>query len=194
MELVGVLDAPAQMTMRERLLLFALVMARRPTRVLEIGTCDGGSALIMRRALEASARLVSVDPMPRWSAEVRDALGPNTMLVTTASPDGVAEAAALASGPFDFVLIDGDHTADGVETDIVAVVPHLADGAVLVFHDAHYWRVREGIERGLRNDARLVDAGMVSVEETPQGTMEEGQPVIWGGLRLLRYGSGGQPS
>lgn len=190
MDLTGVLDGPAQMTMGERLLLFALVCGLRPRRVLEVGTCEGGSALLMRRALDPAARLVCIDPQPRWTADMQQSLGENTWLIAAPSPPAIAPAVQRAGGAIDFVLIDGDHTAAGVERDIVGVVPYLAEGAVVVLHDAHYWRVQEGIARALDVVPDLLDAGMVSVEATPAGIEEEGHLVVWGGLRMLRFTGG----
>jgi hypothetical protein len=34
---------------------------------------------------------------------------------------------------------------------------------------------------------RLSDCGMISVEQTPENRIENGHPVIWGGLRMVRY-------
>ncbi|WP_239491664.1 O-methyltransferase [Luteitalea sp. TBR-22] len=181
------LDTPAQMTFRERLLLYAFAVARRPARVLEIGTCEGGSALILRRALGAEPLIVCIDPAPRWSEETRRELGARTQLLTTRSPGAIAAAATIAGGPFDLVLVDGDHTTEGVAADLHGVVPHLAAGAHLLLHDAHYWRVRDGIDRVLGEVPSLRDAGLLSTEQTIADRHEEGHPVIWGGLRLLYH-------
>lgn len=36
---------------------------------------------------------------------------------------------------FDFILIDGDHTYDGVKKDFLRVRPHIREGGVICFHD-----------------------------------------------------------
>ena len=64
--------APVWMTLAERLLLFSLVYGLRPQRYLEIGTLQGGSALLACHAMdmtESSGRITCVDPEPRISAE-----------------------------------------------------------------------------------------------------------------------------
>lgn len=38
-------------------------------------------------------------------------------------------------GPFDLILIDGDHSYAGIRADTVLAVEHAADGAILVYHD-----------------------------------------------------------
>jgi len=182
-----VLDTPAQMTPRERLLLFALVTAALPTRVLEIGSCEGGSTLIIHRALDPSAVLVSIDPRPRWSDATRRELEPRTHLITGSSPESLPAAMQCAGGKFQFALVDGDHSALGVAADLRGLAAYLEPGALVLLHDAHYWRVREGIDAVLREKGPFVDVGLVSVEPTPEGREEQGHAVVWGGLRLLRF-------
>ncbi|HEU5099279.1 MAG TPA: class I SAM-dependent methyltransferase, partial [Roseiflexaceae bacterium] len=89
---------------------------------------------------------------------------------------------------FDFALIDGDHERKGVIKDIEGVLPLMANGAYLVFHDAYYYGVADGIDRMLnKHKKRLTDCGMISTEQTVEGRTVKGRPVIWGGLRMLRY-------
>ena len=72
--------------------------------------------------------------------------------------------------------------------DIEGVLPVLTDGAYVIFHDAHYFEVAEAIDEMVHKHAdRLMDCGMLSTEQTPEGRSVEGKPVIWGGLRLLRH-------
>lgn len=188
------LDTAAQMTPRERLLLFAMITGALPTRVLEIGSCEGGSALIMRRALDPKAMLVCIDPRPRWSEDTRGELGPRTHLITGSSPASLDEAMRLAGGRFQFALVDGDHSAGGVREDLRGLASCLEPGALVLLHDAHYWRVREGIDTFLQQERRFVDVGLVSVEPTPEGRDEQGHAVVWGGLRLLRFDPEASPS
>src|SRR5690349_21516122 len=103
-----ILDAPTEMTFEERLFLYALVRGTAPRRVLEIGTSQGGSALIFASAMESngSGTVVGIDPMPR--VEIPDERFKGRFhLVTGESPGAVAEASELAGGLFDLVLIDG---------------------------------------------------------------------------------------
>jgi len=45
------------------------------------------------------------------------------------------EEADRISAPVGFLFVDGDHSEDGVRNDWNAVSPHLADKAVVMFHD-----------------------------------------------------------
>jgi len=185
-----VYHTPARMTSAERVLLFGLVFALRPKRCLEIGTYNGGSSLIIGAALDdlGAGHLVCVDPKPLVASEHWQQLRHHATLVTGPSPEVLREAVAAAGGAFDFVLIDGDHGRAGVAKDIEGVLPVLTDGAYVIFHDAHYFEVAEAIDEMVHKHAdRLMDCGMLSTEQTPEGRSIDGKPVIWGGLRLLRH-------
>lgn len=72
----------------------------------------------------------------------------DVLAVKAASPDGVAGAvAAHCRQPFNLVFIDGKHTNEQIELDFEAVRPHLAEGAVVLFHDVLEAHMGEGFRR-----------------------------------------------
>jgi predicted O-methyltransferase YrrM len=181
--------APALMTLSERVILYSLVFGLRPQRCLEIGSNKGGSSLIISAALDdiGAGHLVCVDFDPQIATEHWQQLVHHTTLLKGTSPDILGQALDAAGGKFNFVLIDADHELPGVIRDIEGVLPLLEDEAYMIFHDAHYYQVSQGIDQMLvKYKNRLSDCGMLSVERTPEGRVENGQPVIWGGLRMLR--------
>jgi len=105
-------------------------------------------------------------------------------LVEGYSPVALAEAYRRASRSFDLVLIDGDHSAEGVYRDTAGVVPFLSQGAFLVFHDSHYPDVADGIDRFVQErSGSVVDMGTLTREATRDNSDAS---VHWGGLRLMR--------
>jgi predicted O-methyltransferase YrrM/SAM-dependent methyltransferase len=181
---------PAHMTAPERVLLYSLVLGLRPQRCLEIGTHKGGSALIIGAALDdlGDGRLVCIDPEPVVAPEHWAQVSHHATLIAGPSPDVLPQAVAAAGGPFDFALIDGDHEYPGVVRDIEGTLGVLTPTAYMLFHDANYFEVARAIDDMLCKHAdRLVDCGMLSVQQTPENRMERGRPVIWGGLRMVRY-------
>jgi predicted O-methyltransferase YrrM len=182
--------APVLMTVSERVVLYGIVFGLRPRRCLEIGTNKGGSSLIIGAALDdiGAGRLVCVDQNPLIAPEHWEQLAHRVTLLKGTSPDILGQALEVAGGKFDFALIDGDHELPGVIRDIEGVLPLLEDEAYMMFHDAHYYQVSHGIDEMLiKYKDRLTDCGMLSVEQVPENRTENGYPVVWGGLRIVRY-------
>jgi predicted O-methyltransferase YrrM len=181
--------APVWMSRAERLLLFALVFGLRPKRCLEIGTLNGGSAMIIAAAMDASdtdGRLVCVDPEPRIAPEHWQRLEHRTILLQESSPGVLPRAYELAGGPFDFVLIDGDHSYLGVLRDAEGVLPFIVDGAYLLFHDSLFSEIARALcDFGVQNADQIVDFGTLTREVTVQPG-PQGEPLRWGGLRLMQ--------
>jgi predicted O-methyltransferase YrrM len=184
-ERVGVVfTAPSEMSIDERLLLYALVRGLRPRRILEIGSREGGSASIMANALEdvgQDGRIVGLDPQPKVSVPASRFHG-RFEVIAAASPAGLPAARERAGEPFDFALIDGLHTYDQVVQDIAACLPHLADGAYLVFHDAFHLGVSEAIREAIEHDNRLHDCGYLSSSVCTDDPL-----VAYRGIRVVRF-------
>jgi len=181
--------APVWMSRAERLLLYTLIFALRPSRYLEIGTFQGGSALVAKTAMDASSstgKIICIDPQPQIDPEHWQQLESRTTLLTGYSPAILPQAQAVAGGPFDFVLIDGDHTYDGVRRDAQGILPHLTDNAYLLFHDSLFADVARGLDDFARENAdHVVDCGTLTREVTYQAR-PDGEAVRWGGLRLMQ--------
>lgn len=181
-------DAPVWMSRSERLLLYTLAFTLRPARYLEIGTLEGGSALIVVAALDAlqaPGSLVCVDPSPRIAPEHWARLCERTQLVRAFSPAALDEAGQVAGGLFDLVLIDGDHSYAGALQDLVGVLPHCANGATILCHDCFNPDVKRAIDEVAQSYAVLMDFGPLTRECTVERTAQ-GSTVPWGGLRMLQ--------
>jgi hypothetical protein len=175
----------AQMVYRERLFLFATVLALKPQRCLEIGVSEGGSSRIIAAALDdlGAGQLVSVDPQLRLSQETREALVQCVQFVQGNSPQVLTVAQKLAGGLFDFVLLDGDHSDFGVFRDLLGVVEVTRPGAVILAHDAYYHWVDRGIRMALSESLPLADAGILST--TCHAGLQGEEKVSYGGFRML---------
>jgi predicted O-methyltransferase YrrM len=188
-------ESPAQMVLPERMLLFALIYGLRPTLALEIGTAEGGSAMIICAAMDMAGcgKLVCVDPNPKIAPEHWSRIAHRTALVSGASSEVevIRRAAGGENVQFDFVLVDGDHAYQGVLNDIEIVSQFLHEGSYVLFHDAHFVEVKEAIDASLRQYPFL-DCGLLSLEAKQTETMHLGQQVRWGGLRLLRFHPSGE--
>ena len=179
-------EAPILMTWPERVALYALVFGMRPERLLEIGTNMGGSAMVIAAAMTDAGigRMICLDPAPIVSPEHWVRIAPRGELLIGGSPDALPEAARMAGGNFDFALIDGDHSHDGVVRDIEGVLPVMTNTAFILFHDVHCQPVQSAIDETLARHASLSDCGLVSRYAKPDG---QHPGVFWGGIRMLRF-------
>lgn len=181
-------SAPVWMTRAERLLLYTLTFCLRPRRYLEIGTYQGGSALLVNSALESlgsDGRLFCIDPQPAIAPDHWQLLQARTKLIEGYSPRVLPKVMRLAGGRFDLVLVDGDHTYQGVLADAEGVLSCVEHGGYVLFHDGFHPDVRRAIDEfvdGHRGE--VMDLGMVTREVTSE-LDEAGNRVEWGGLRLI---------
>ena len=133
----------------ESALLARLAAGRRT--VVEIGTYEGSSAVVLARAMEPDATLHLIDSYEGnallfgWKGTEHATR--RVMERATRDRDGpqvewhVARSAAVAAGwstPIDLLFIDGDHSEEGTRSDWDAFSPHVLIGGVVIFHDARH--------------------------------------------------------
>jgi predicted O-methyltransferase YrrM len=136
-----------------------LVRELSPRSCLELGTGFGVSSAYQAAALELNGqgRLVSLDveDMAAIAAPglARLGLSERVELVGGRIEETLAGACVRAA-PIDYALLDSDHTEKGTLGDFDAMLPHLADGAVLVLDDVNWtegmrraWQTIAGHER-----------------------------------------------
>jgi predicted O-methyltransferase YrrM len=181
--------APIHMAPCERIFLWSLAYALRPATYLEIGSLEGGSAMVVASALEIAGspgRIAMIEPEPRIRPEVWARLESRATLLRAYSPQAVPEAIAALGGPIELALIDGDHSVDGCRADAEGVLPHLAPGAYVLFHDAIFGDVERAIDEFVAaHPDEVVDCGLMTREVTHDPADPQKKP-IWGGLRMLR--------
>ena len=102
--------------------LFDLVRMKECDSLLEIGSMNGSSLLILGRAIHPGGRIVSID-LVRNESERRkrkdaiDKLKNMGYAAKEITGDSHDPEVVKSVGVFDFVFIDGDHTYDGVSAD-----------------------------------------------------------------------------
>lgn len=121
---------------------------------LEIGVAAGGTTFLVHHFL-APETIVLVDDGKHHKAGLRPEILkdiPRREIVGRSDdPDVFLEAQRL--GPYDLILIDGDHLYPGVKLDTLLYSPLLIAGGFLVFHDSALpqWGVCR-VVRELRSD------------------------------------------
>lgn len=139
----------AMQKLRELAPLIALVRRRSPRVVVEIGTAHGGTLYAWCRVAARDATIVSIDlpggpfggPDPpadlamlrhygRPEQELHFLRDDSHDVVTRDRLEGI-----LRGRKVDFLMIDGDHTYDGVKQDFEMYSPLVGAGNPIAFHD-----------------------------------------------------------
>jgi cephalosporin hydroxylase len=131
---VPVLQHPGEL---DRLL--DLYCERQPRRVLEVGSYHGGTLWHWLQNAQPGTIVVSVDHhvhadnrrlYPDWTPA-----GVTLHVINGDSHDPFTVASAAAHAPYDWILIDADHTLPGVTRDWELYRPYAAPGGIVALHD-----------------------------------------------------------
>lgn len=172
-----------QMSYGERSTLEGLLAQVKPRLAVEIGTAEGGS---LKRIAAHSDEVHSFDlvPPPDDVAELENVhfhTGDSHQLLNEYLGQVASEGRSI-----DFVLVDGDHSAEGVRRDIVDVLRSDAvTRTVVVLHDTLNPEVRRGIEAAGAADHEKV--ALFEPDLVP-GYLARREPYrlqMWGGLGVI---------
>lgn len=168
--------------------LLETVAGINPKLVVEIG-CDRGGTLWAWEQLGADVLGVSLIGGPYSSGPAREQqlLDRHGAEVIVADSHELATwlqvHEAVAGRPVDLLFIDGDHSYDGVQRDVMAYLPLVRPGGYVALHDVcrqagrpevGAWRVWEQL-RGLERFAAATE--IIS------------EPATWGGIGLIQIGA-----
>jgi predicted O-methyltransferase YrrM len=146
----------ASITVEEACHLGAIAKCIGARKVLEIGTSDGNTALVLAANVATEGEVVTLDLPPDFDMTRKDSLTYSDVELNLTPRDQLGrqyqghplsarirqwygDSAALKwgtlGGPFDLVFIDGCHSEAYVRSDSQNAINHLAPGGVLVWHD-----------------------------------------------------------
>ena len=178
------LESPGwQMSYGERAVLEGVLAQLRPRLAVEIGTADGGS---LSRIAEWSTEVHSfdlVEPAPSIAALENVTLhtGDSHALLPQ-----VLDELAEDGREVDFVLVDGDHSPEGVRRDIEDLLAAEAiRHAVILLHDTMNDEVRRGVA-AVPYEA-YPHVALFELDLVP-GYLARGEPYplqLWGGLGMI---------
>jgi hypothetical protein len=178
-------DCHWQMSVAERCILQVILSRHKPALSLEIGTYKGGSLQVVS---EFSESVVSVD----IDKSVKSRLGgkfPNVEFRIGDSGRVVPELVEdlnNAGRHVDFVLIDGDHSAEGVKHDIEAILGlSVQRRLVILMHDSFNPDCRRGmLEANWEGNSHVrfveLDFSVGNYHMPPVDTAQERS--MWGGF------------
>jgi len=178
------------MTRWEKYALNSLLEWIKPTISLEIGTYRGGSLQVISKH---SKRVISVDlldepkqKLSRMFSNVDFRVGDSTSLVPR-----LIEELQGQDDPLNFVLIDGDHSTEGVRRDIESVLKYRPKAPMfIVMHDSFNPPCREGMLQA--NWASSPYVHYVELDFVPGVYFREGFGTVrpgsmYGGFGLAKF-------
>lgn len=169
----------------ERIALTGVLARIRPRGALEIGVYYGGSLSL---AAQFCQNIVAVDLDP--AVRDRFALPPNVELLIGNSQNMIPRALAHFEKlklPLEYVLIDAEHSSEGVRRDINLVLKYRPIASmVLLIHDSGNAGCRAGILAADWNSNPHVH--FVQCDFVPgqiiEHSIRDGRGEVWGGLAL----------
>lgn len=119
--------------------LLRLLAQNPPRSVLEIGTNRGGTLYLFARHAAPDARLLSVDLHLQNESIIRS-FGRGQQRVEllagdSTAPETIAAIRSYFPDGIDFVLLDGDHSYEGIRQDYENYAPLVKPGGLIAFHD-----------------------------------------------------------
>ena len=147
------------MTVHEAALLYRTASSLRDATAVEIGRSKGGSTLLLAAAVGDGSHVYSYDLHVKATAgaasdaELRETLERFGLAGRVTLVVGDSRTAEPPPQPCDLVLVDGDHSYDGVRADFEAWSPRVGVGGYVLFHDA----VRDEVTPAHEGVARFVE-------------------------------------
>lgn len=179
-------DEDSQMSFGERAALEGVLSQSKPRVAIEIGTYEGGSLRFLARHCEHVHTLDLYDLVEDRSAfpNVTFHTGDSKLLL----PELLSELEAAGS-EVDLALVDGDHSAEGVCSDLQTLLDSpVTRSTLILLHDTMNEETRSGIERvGLTAHPKVIyhELDLVAGYEFAGGHFD-GQ--MWGGLGVVLTG------
>lgn len=174
-----------QMMQWERIALTGILSRLRPKGAIEVGVYHGGSLSLAQQYCEHIIG-INIDPAVRGrvapAANVELLIAPSA----TAIPDAFARHAATGR-PVNYVLVDADHSAEGVRRDLELVLQYTpTEPMIIVMHDTGNPDTRRGlmsVEWDSNPYLKMFDFDFVP-GQIIEHSVSNGRGEIWGGLGL----------
>ena len=157
---IGEVCQNASKTYKWAFLLFKIVREFRPSVCLELGTALGISAAYQAAALELNhhGRIVTLEGAESIASLARknlEMLCLERVDVVVGRFQDTLQDVLYENAPLNFVFIDGHHDETATLTYFRQILPHLSDGAILVFDDIHWSRGMERAWNTIQKDRNL---------------------------------------
>lgn len=173
-----------EMSNSEKNSLLTLLKEIKPSISIEIGTKGGGSLQLLS-VLSKTVYSIDIDP----EVEKLSSMFQNVNFITgdskMALPELLTELGSKGLQP-DFILIDGDHSAEGVKADIENVLKiKVVKPMVVLMHDSFNPDCRKGMstaDYAINSNIDFIDLDFVEGTFSPS-KLTNGE--MWGGFGII---------
>ncbi len=139
---------PAQ-DKEEFIRLLEIFKTKKPERICEIGTANGGTLFCFAKSASDNATIMSIDlpggefggGYPEWKIPIYRAFAKSNQKISLLREDShkmetLEKVKKILNGEqIDFLFIDGDHSYEGVKKDFEMYGPLVKKGGIVSFHD-----------------------------------------------------------
>jgi glycosyltransferase involved in cell wall biosynthesis len=180
------LTAEWQMNDSERLSMLAVLSRLQPSCAIEVGTYRGGSLSLISQFVDCVYSIdidASIPEKYKGISNARFFTGPSDVVLPL-----LLEKLVNAEIPVEFVLIDGDHSAEGVRRDIEIMLDYKpTKPMIMMMHDGFNPECRKGMIEADWKKSPYVH--YVDLDFVPGRVIETGGGIgeMWGGLALAYF-------
>ncbi len=175
-----------QMSRAEKSALIQVLDSIQPEVAIEIGTFQGGSLQVISHfSKEVYSLDISKAPeklLKDQFSNVHFKIGNSYDIIT-----GLFKQIEADGKKLEFILVDGDHSKNGVFKDLEAILsyPH-KNKVTIVMHDSFNPQCRAGIKKAIKDSANssieYVELDYITGSYSPNDNFLE----MWGGLALMQ--------
>ncbi len=128
---------------RSALLLHKIIRSAGTKNGLELGTCLGISGSYEAAAMElnGNGRMITMEgaaPVAALAQQTFDRLGHGRVEIVVGRFQDTLTGTVAEQGPFDYAFIDGHHDGRATIDYYNIILPHLTDGAIVVYDDIRW--------------------------------------------------------
>lgn len=146
--------------------------------IVEVGTADGASAIVMAMASKPTVKIFTCDPLkPKNMDAALTRLGLTHKVSYFNGKSSEFNETWPETYLIDLLFIDGMHSYEAVWEDIIQWGTYMRNGGYVLIHDTLYYEntvgkaANEAVERGLLKKIKLLEDDIATINNKPVGML-----------------------